>query len=48
MRPGAGCSQGKFYEIFEMDAHVAADILHLNAMRARRLGSRLPAVEDLA
>ena len=25
--------QGKFYEIFEMDAHVAADILNLQAMR---------------
>ena len=28
--------QGKFYEIFEMDAHVAADILDLTAMKARR------------
>jgi hypothetical protein len=47
VRPGAGCSQGKFYEIFEMDAHVAADILHLNAMRARRPVPRLPVTEDL-
>lgn len=28
-------SQGKFYEIFEMDASVAADILNLTAMKVR-------------